>query len=379
MFSCKKEPVVNKDIDLTDANIQIVKVEVIDNSLNPPFLSQSQYSIDYEYYDDKIVVKATIPGWVNKSKIIELKDNKNCIYVKYNWIRLTRFEPVEDERYLLYYGDVTSFGNFINNPYATCFYFEESVIKSIKDTFNAIISPLVGYVWPSQFGETNLDYSGNFITSASRLYHHENGYEHLTSGEGSRLNSIVWDGSYVKSYDIKNTLNKYFPAELLFSDLSISEDSGELILDAPSIGADFNVTLSYQTASGIPLELIRLVNQALGDLLPTAISDYILTHNSFFESNSFFWRNYGDTFYKPSSIFNNDWILTFADKRLSIIPEQNKIISGKRIQGLYLSNIIDKRPVYKPIDKATTFPYTHDPIAKTLEIAGLKIWYEVVE
>ena len=74
-----------------------------------------------------------------------------------------------------------------------------------------------------------------------------------------------------------------------------------------------------------------------------------------------------------------DWIWSFAHPSFNVLPEQDQIISSKRMVGKKMVDIVDGEPVYQAVDSTATFPYTHDPVAKTLEIAGLKIWYEVLE
>ena len=376
IISCKKEPDGVKDIDLTDANIRVVKVEVKQNTFNPPFLSETTYLIDYEYKDKNIAVKVTIPGWVEKSTVLNIvHESDSSIYVSHNWIRLLGDTPDIEQMFLLYYGDISNFGNQILHPSTSRYTLQLDRIISINDTFKADISPLVGYTWPSQFRNLQLKYESNSISSVLGSYSHEDGYDLLTAGQGIEIVGYVSDANLIRSFQVENTLNKYLP----LGSLPSFPESGEVVLSSPVSGFSFNTMLQYKDAPGVPKMLLRMVNQSFGDLLPTALSDYIITHQAFFDEDSFFWRNLDADIPKPTSYFNNDWILTFAEPRLTVLPEQDKIISSKTIQGQYLSNIASNQPIYKTMNSTVSFPYTHDPVAKTLEIAGLKIWYEVID
>ena len=81
----------------------------------------------------------------------------------------------------------------------------------------------------------------------------------------------------------------------------------------------------------------------------------------------------------PDKSILSDWLWSFAHPSFNVLPEQDKLIASKRITGRKIVDIIDDQPVYQDVDSIATFPYVFDPVAKTLEIAGLKIWYEVVE
>ena len=80
-----------------------------------------------------------------------------------------------------------------------------------------------------------------------------------------------------------------------------------------------------------------------------------------------------------SELFS-DWLVSFGLPKYQIIPAQNVgLISSKRTIGKRFADFVDGNLVYKDIDSTVTYPYVFDPVAKTLEIAGLKIWYEVVD
>jgi hypothetical protein len=140
-----------------------------------------------------------------------------------------------------------------------------------------------------------------------------------------------------------------------------------------------------QDNTGIPKELVRRVNNALLGLSKGPLEDYEIFQ---WESDFLF---PGNVFLEEHEISGNpflsyeygsslaDWLWTFAHPSFNVIQEQDQIISSKRMVGKKMVDIVNGEPVYQAVDSTVTFPYTHDPVAKTLEIAGLKIWYEVVD
>lgn len=89
------------------------------------------------------------------------------------------------------------------------------------------------------------------------------------------------------------------------------------------------------------------------------------------------------TLNSPSeNIYNHtafqDWIFSFGLPHV-FGYSGNQLIKSKHIRGEKNTGFVGDLFIFKNIDSTATFPYTHDPVSKTLEIAGLKIWYEVVE
>jgi hypothetical protein len=158
------------------------------------------------------------------------------------------------------------------------------------------------------------------------------------------------------------------------------------VLPLSTLGREYSLNITYQQDNtGIPKELVRMVNNALlgiskGPLEDYEIfqwqSDFLFQGNIFFKEielsgNPFLNYEYGSSF--------ADWLWTFAHPSFNVLSEQDQIIYSKRMVGKKMVDIVDGEPVYQAVDSTATFPYTHDPVAKTLEIAGLKIWYEVLE
>jgi hypothetical protein len=375
---CKKddENLRIPEIDLTEANIRVAKVEVKQNTFNFPFTSETLYTIYYEYIDQSFRAVVDMEGYFSRHNFLVGKWlTPEQMSVEFIWPELTQ-NMIIDRKYFGYFPVGSGAPTAVRRPTTSQIWFDESQIAKIEDSYYSTIDFSTGNGFSSQYRAIDLEFQLGLLNSLQGAYDYLEGNDHLIKGNGVKLSEVTWEDGLVKSYAIRETLNKYWP----WGDLgSLFPEAQGLILTSPKVGINFNVTLQYTEALGVPKMLLRMVNQSLGNLLPTALSDYIITHHSLFDEDSYFWKNFGDDIPKPTTYFNNDWILTFADPRLTVLPEQVKIISSKTIQGQYLSNIASNQPVYKTINTTATFPYTHDPVAKTLEIAGLKIWYEVVE
>jgi hypothetical protein len=130
----------------------------------------------------------------------------------------------------------------------------------------------------------------------------------------------------------------------------------------------FEFEFTYTPAEDIPLKLKRMVNEELlhlnkyGVTSPDAIR--IGTEDPV-------------NLYLSSPLGEGNWLVSFALWDKYILSEMSSHLVSKRVTKHYLNDDTGK-PVYQ---KTTVedFPYIHDTIAKTLEIAGLKIWYEVVD
>jgi hypothetical protein len=131
----------------------------------------------------------------------------------------------------------------------------------------------------------------------------------------------------------------------------------------------------------LPPSLVRMVNNALISFVPLGLetSPNSVTR----EIGGFLFTGvFPAPFNQP--IFQ-DWIFKLGMPDMDLLKNDgNYIIGSKRITGRKMVGVNGTWPevlvpTYQDIDSTATFPYTHDPVAKTLEIAGLKIWYEVVD
>jgi hypothetical protein len=72
-----------------------------------------------------------------------------------------------------------------------------------------------------------------------------------------------------------------------------------------------------------------------------------------------------------------NWLVSFGLPQYYILEDNSSHIVSKRTTQIYKINEAGEEEYEKNIIE--DFPYIHDANAKTLEIAGLKIWYEFVE
>lgn len=131
--------------------------------------------------------------------------------------------------------------------------------------------------------------------------------------------------------------------------------------------ADF--TFQYNKADDVPMKLKRLVNEELLFSNRYGITNFDLL---FLDST----RNF-------SQLGEGNWLISFGLPQFYILEEKSTHLVSKRTTNYYkggVNEVLDPDGS-KEYLKTTVqdFPYIHDVAAKTLEIAGLKIWYEFVE
>lgn len=131
---------------------------------------------------------------------------------------------------------------------------------------------------------------------------------------------------------------------------------------------NLNYEVSYSQITGVPTKLIGLINAAIIGYLKTGIDDHpSIRYQAFLTGEN------ADI----NQPYFSDWMFLFG-----LAPYLDQISSDKIVNNV---KITGKRHAfqlayqYDDINSSISFPYTHDPVARTLEIAGLKIWYEVVE
>lgn len=137
--------------------------------------------------------------------------------------------------------------------------------------------------------------------------------------------------------------------------------------DSDYYTADF--TFQYNKADDVPMKLKRLVNEEL-----LFSNRYGVTILDFFFIDST--RNF-------SQLGEGNWLISFGLPQFYILEEKSTHLVSKRTTNYYKGGINENEDpdCSKAFFKTTVqdFPYVHDATAKTLEIAGLKIWYEYVE
>lgn len=166
---------------------------------------------------------------------------------------------------------------------------------------------------------------------------------------GTDIDNILYDESNaVKSLEL---ISHYF-------------DSKENTFEAEN----FVINFDYQPANDVPDGLRRIVNQSILELNSLGYEEYFF--QQLIESSGSSKREY------------TEWFSSFGIQQLQTISSQNiGLISTKHLKGNRVNSYdeLTSLPIFTQVDSTANFPYIHDASAKTLEIAGLKIYYELVE
>ncbi|MCO5234505.1 MAG: hypothetical protein M9888_12330 [Chitinophagales bacterium] len=128
----------------------------------------------------------------------------------------------------------------------------------------------------------------------------------------------------------------------------------------------FDFEFEYVRAEDIPSQLKRLVNEEL------------LYLNRYGVINFEEYKIAGINIWHPLSVSGEgNWLVSFGLPQYHILEDKSSYIVSKRNTIIYKYNEVGEKEYERTI--VEDFPYKHDAEAKTLEIAGLKIWYEYVE
>ncbi|MCZ2394443.1 MAG: hypothetical protein LC105_11340 [Chitinophagales bacterium] len=125
----------------------------------------------------------------------------------------------------------------------------------------------------------------------------------------------------------------------------------------------WNFTFQYNKVDDVPTKLKRLVNEEL------------LFSNRYGVTNLD--APYMDSTRYYSQFGEGNWLISFGLPQYYILEDKSSHIVSKRTTKHYKINDAGEREYIKTT--VEDFPYKHDAEARTLEIAGLKIWYEYVE
>jgi hypothetical protein len=372
IVSCNKDIQPDKD-DLPDKNFRILKVEQTNQLITPPFLfgaSQNEANtnmirVEYEYIDNLPTIAQI--SQIDKPEVkypVSFSSNGLGVYSLDRPPLLSFFEKL---------------GTIVNGINKTTIEFADKNISSIRFEVNSGLL----YEGTSQVRRNIYEFSNNKIRSTTSFVEFS-----MYPGEnaGDTLGwSIIdkWDGNHLLSYKSFDDLGS---VAILDDRLAEGTFIGSLI---KGNGKECNIFMTYsEVPYTMPKELVRRVNQLLSGILRGPFEDYVFNWqiDFLYSGNTFLqkyinadYKSYAENLQSSSKTVLADWLWSFAHPSFNVLPDQDKIISSKRITGRKIVDIIDDQPVYQDIDSTATFPYVFDPVDKTLEIAGLKIWYEVLE
>ncbi|MCZ2392621.1 MAG: hypothetical protein LC105_02020 [Chitinophagales bacterium] len=203
------------------------------------------------------------------------------------------------------------------------------------------------------------------------------GYEDLKGTPFEDWNDIPYENLYrtvIDSYEYRDSLFKnlfekfgliYYvnPAPVLFPDDKVDQLFNALVLGPKKF------TFQYNKADDVPSKLKRLVNEELLYLNRYGVMN--LDTKKLYYGNTNLWRNE----YNGTNAGN--WLISFGLPQYYILEEKSTHLVSKRTTDFYQTDMFGNTKYIKT--RVENFPYKHDSKAKTLEIAGLKIWYEFVE
>jgi hypothetical protein len=362
MTSCKKD--VEPDIDnQPNSNFRILKVEQTIALNTPPFLNYGgRYTVEYSYSNDTITttIYNERGGPLQRTPRYIFKDGQRFIC---------------NFRQGLFH--FMNFANAIVGQNDSRINIENNRISSMEDEILVnLIYDITGKIRHSKFS-----YSGNYLKEINAFIVNEaKGFFQEDSIDPSfNLKVNSWSGNLISSYSCIDYISPFIGGRTEVPPISDTK-----------VGRDLEYLFMYENYNGnLPEELVRRVNQALMGIAKGPMEDYIFNWqlDILKNDNNDFFKNWPDVEqnYFSEILSSNpkyvlaDWIWSFAHPSFNVLPKQDKIITSKRMVGKKMVDIINGEPVYQDIDSTVTFPYTHDPVAKTLEIAGLKIWYEVVD
>ena len=356
LFSCKKEPaeiIEQNEITWNDTQkVRILKVEQTKSPNSFPFDTDDLMTVEYVYADD--VLKEII---VQRSGEV------------YSYPRVAS----EEDKYEF---DLTR-----DIKYGGIFVWQFSLLNISSGKINSSQKKFthgIGLIG-KRLKDANYSYGSTGLLSSIKGtgIKGEEDDSLITIPKGIELNTENYENGLLKAYSLKNYIQAYDP------------------LLEQVLGQDFKVQAAYQSSTDVPDGLIRLVNQAILGLSYTGFEDHMyhaqydlrvgygLISESGEEAHAIAVAKYRYTF--------ADWIISFGLNNAYAIPNQgNQLIASKYIKGRKLidgeyeydpDNYTDRliNAVYSDVDSTAYYPYTHHVESKILEIAGLKIYYELVD
>lgn len=138
----------------------------------------------------------------------------------------------------------------------------------------------------------------------------------------------------------------------------------------------FDFEFKYNQAKDVPSQLKRLINEELLYLNRYGVSNYDLFKLA---PESAIFKFVGSGYPGPIGYLGlGNWAVSFGLPQYYILENKSEYMVSQRTTHIYKLDFVTREEEYV---KTVTedFPYIHDAKARTLEIAGMKIWYEYVD
>ncbi|MCO5230345.1 MAG: hypothetical protein M9958_04220 [Chitinophagales bacterium] len=318
--ACKKDTVKKPDISNgDDRDIRITKVQYLGHDFNPLFFFSSptplMYTKECTYHYDSDGRLSYI-----------MNDDILRVQVEYSHEQIIVSNNVEQE----------------DKKIAS--YWDHSIISYQNNKIRNII---INAFSPGFVIEASIDQRSMIVKRES----------------DGRLKSVMDDGTFENEW--------FFP--LSTQVLSYNENGlpyrlvGSIVLDIKkTLPLPWDFTYQYNKADDVPTKLKRLVNEEL--LLSTNIYG-IANYDIYYIDSSRHLSQFGE----------GNWLISFGLPEYYILEEKSTHLVSKRTTDYYQLDSLSGDREFIKNTKVEDFPYKHDAEAKTLEIAGLKIWYEFVE
>lgn len=355
ILSCKKEapldPNTSGETEVRDVRgVRILKVEQTKSPNTYPFISNTLATVEYHYNDDQLEI------------IVMKKDNGSVL----------EFDVVyKGDSILINLPNDSSFNApYYNNDFSRLrmtqfkFYMHNNQVVTIENDNATFFNPI---------------YYGRKERKVFYSYNSDGGLKGINSkvegelqfpinieGDPYLVMNTEYDRGLLKKYDMK-----YY---------------AQFASGLYQYGRDLNYSIEYKKAYELPDGLVQLVNQAVMGITNLGFEDYLYHWVYDIDPNSetAVFQNIKRVVKSPNYAFA-DWIISFGFPHISFLPSsQNNIVTTKRVRGKVLNDIavIDASELevrFKDIDSITTYNYHVNMNANVLEIAGLKIHYEIIE
>lgn len=324
MSACKKDTVEKPDIPKgEDRDIRVLKVQYMGHDYNSSLIFGSTNSPDlftrecFYHYDSK----GRLSYIVN--------DDLPRVQVEYdnNQIKLINSQ--------------------IENAPTIALYWMNSIISSQNNKIEGILAttryPLVTPHFMSEQIKMNITRTANEKLKSVGI---DSVYDM------NRLFMYIPLNTNIESFEMSGLPNKVKGVISLFEDLQYP------------LSLSWDFSFQYNKADDVPSKLKRLINEEI-----LFLNRYGVTNFDMFYMDST--RNY-------SQFGEGNWLISFGLPQYYILEDKSAYMVSQRVTDYYqLDSLSGEREFVKT--KVEDFPYKHDAEAKTLEIAGLKIWYEFVD
>lgn len=326
MSACKKDVIEKPDIPKEDRDIRVLKVQYLGHDFDPNTILGGQLPLMY---------------------------TKECAYHYDTDGRLSRIENDGILRVQAEYShEQIKVMNEVEQDSRQAFYWDNSIISYQKNKIENILTVTPFWEFPNVPSGSSTDKVSISRTSDGRL----KSVMLESSSDAPVPSSVLYLGlaTEILSYN-DNGLPDKLETPLFYW------------ADPDYYTADF--TFQYNKADDVPMKLKRLVNEELLFSNRYGIANFDL----FFIDST---RNF-------SQLGEGNWLVSFGLPQYYILEDKSTHLVSKRTTTFYKGGVNenfdpDGSKVYlKTIEQ--DFPFIHDKNAKTLEIAGLKIWYEFVE